>query len=191
MKILLIDNYDSFTYNLLHYLEAKGHVEVEVWRNDAIDFTTVHQFHAVVISPGPGQPREAGQLMDFIAELDVAMPVLAVCLGMQAYALQTGGSIYNLERIHHGQSVQCVIDTASALFRGLPGKIEVGLYHSWAVDHVDKAWKVIATSSEDVLMGIQHEEKPIYAVQFHPESVLTPHGQRMIDNFLEVCRTSI
>lgn len=190
MKILLIDNYDSFTYNILHYLEANQLVEVDVWRNDAIDFNKIHEFHAVVISPGPGQPGEAGQLMKFIASLDAAMPVLAVCLGMQAYALHTDGSIYNLDRIHHGRSIQCTIDTASPLFRGLPLTIEVGLYHSWAVDHVDRAWKVIATSSEDVLMGIQHEEKPIYAVQFHPESVLTPHGKRMIDNFLEVCSTS-
>jgi len=189
LKILLIDNYDSFTYNLLHYLEECNDDEVVVWRNDEIDFNAIGQFNAVVISPGPGKPKEAGQLMKFIASLDVKVPVLAVCLGMQAYALHSDGSIYNLEYILHGRSVQCEVNTGSPLFQGLPETIEVGLYHSWAVDSVGKEWRIIAKSSKGVLMGIQHKERPIYAVQFHPESVLTPYGRKMVQNFLKYCCT--
>lgn len=186
MKILIIDNYDSFTFNLAHYLESFIDESVTVIRNDQLDLELLGHYDRIVISPGPGLPDEAGYLMEAIQQIPVNTPVLAVCLGMQAYALHSGGDIFNLEKIHHGVQVDCSFDQSSILFRNLKKQNQVGLYHSWAVvDNLTEDWKVTARSLEGVIMAMEHVAKPIFCVQFHPESVLTPQGKLMVKNFLD------
>lgn len=187
MKILIIDNYDSFTYNLVHYIEGMTNEECVVMRNDQIDIDALPTFDRIVISPGPGLPNEAGGLLEAIANIPKETPVLAVCLGMQAYALFSGNEIYNLNSIHHGVQVRSSFDQSSLLFEGVESPSLVGLYHSWAVrDQLPPDWKPIAFSEEGVLMGMEHRQYPIYCVQFHPESILTPQGKKMVRNFLNL-----
>lgn len=186
MKILIIDNYDSFTFNLAHYIEGIIEDEVEVVRNDAINLNELSRFDKVVISPGPGLPGESGMLMRAIGRIPESTPVLAICLGMQAYAEQDGIELYNLENTCHGISVSSSLDTSCVIFEGLPETTEVGLYHSWAVkNELNDKWRITATSSEGVLMGMSHVSKPIHCVQFHPESVLTPEGKKIVRNFIK------
>jgi anthranilate synthase/aminodeoxychorismate synthase-like glutamine amidotransferase len=186
VRILLIDNYDSFTYNLVHYLVGEG-ADVEVVRNDELRAVQLNSFDKVVISPGPGLPEESGQLLEFLDKITGRAPILGVCLGMQALAIHAGGMLYNLEQVRHGVSVKCDFDPNSPLFKGLENPFFVGLYHSWAVkEPLLSGYNVIARSEEGVIMAMQHESLPVFAVQFHPESVLTPHGKRLISNFLKV-----
>ena len=185
MKILVVDNFDSFTFNLVHYLEAFD-CEVDVFRNNELDGVDASAYDKIVLSPGPGLPRESGQLMRFIAEQFDHKPVLGVCLGMQALAEFSGEELYNLSRVRHGIAEQMNIDQSGKLFTGLPQQFEVGLYHSWAVKLADKsAWLPLAYSESGVLMAMQHRDLPLYGVQFHPESILTGHGKQIIRNFLE------
>jgi anthranilate synthase component 2 len=185
LKILIIDNYDSFTYNLAHYIEGVVDQDVDVVRNDVLSIETLHQYDKIVISPGPGLPRDAGLLLKAIQVIPESTPVLAVCLGMQAYAENDGISLYNLKQTRHGVDIQCKLDTTCIIFHDLPSEINVGLYHSWAVDKaLNSNWKATSTSAEGVLMSMSHARKPIHCVQFHPESVLTPKGKQMIDNFI-------
>lgn len=187
MKILIIDNYDSFTYNLAHYIEGIIDDQVTVMRNDHIDFEILPQFERIVISPGPGLPEQSGDLMRALELIPDSTTVLAVCLGMQAYALTTGGAIYNLDCIHHGVQVRCDFDNTAKLFQGVEEKGIVGLYHSWAVESpLPKEWRVTARSEEGVIMAMEHLIKPVHCVQFHPESVLTPDGRRMVANFIHL-----
>jgi anthranilate synthase component 2 len=184
VRILLVDNYDSFTYNLVHYMEAEG-ASVEVVRNDEVSQVDSADFDRVVLSPGPGLPLESGELMSVIQEVVGKQPILGVCLGMQALAIHFGGELYNLSNVRHGISVRCSLDTTSRLFEGLPQETEVGLYHSWAVkEPLPKDFKLTARNSDDVAMAMEHHTLPIFGVQFHPESVLTPLGRAMISNFL-------
>ncbi len=185
MKILIIDNYDSFTFNLAHYIEGIIGENVEVVRNDQLKLDELPLYDKVVISPGPGLPKESGLLMEALINIPVETPVLAICLGMQAYAELAGISLYNLDSTCHGITVECELDTSSVLFKDLSDVTEVGLYHSWAVkNELTNDWKVTAISSKGVLMGMAHVQKPIYCVQFHPESVLTPQGKKMVNNFI-------
>ncbi len=185
MKILIIDNYDSFTFNLAHYIEGITCENVEVIRNDQVELDQLSRYDKIVISPGPGLPKESGLLMEALINIPDETPVLAICLGMQAYAELAGIALYNLEDTCHGISVDCELDTRSLLFIDLPDFAEVGLYHSWAVSNdLTEDWRVTAISKEGVLMGMSHVQKPIHCVQFHPESVLTPHGKKMVINFI-------
>lgn len=180
-RILLIDNYDSFTYNLVHYLEALD-CEVVVQFNDEIVFEEMDSFDGVVISPGPRLPAEAGRTLEFISAVLGKKPILGVCLGMQALALQLQGGLYNQKVVKHG--VQEVIHCKdSVLFSGMPPSIDVGLYHSWAVDDFGD-FTVTAWSNSGVVMAFENEDKKVYAVQFHPESILTPQGHLILKNFL-------
>jgi anthranilate synthase component 2 len=185
VKILIIDNYDSFTYNLAHYVEAIIGVQVDVVRNDVLDFDQISCYDKIIISPGPGLPSQAGGLMSALDIIPKDTPVLAVCLGMQAYAENSGLALYNLAQTRHGIQVKCDIDVSSVIYRGLSTQIEIGLYHSWAVVPANfEEWKVTGRSEEGVIMSMDHCVKPIYCVQFHPESVLTPQGKIIIANFL-------
>lgn len=182
-RILLLDNYDSFTYNLSHYISGEG-VEVDVILNDEIDCSTLARYDKIVLSPGPGLPIESGRLNEVI-ELSAGLcPILGVCLGMQAMAEYLGGELYNQNIVKHGVSESIHIQE-SKLFIGLEQDIEVGLYHSWAVRE-EGDFNIIAKSETNIVMAIENISKQMYGVQFHPESVLTPNGRKIIRNFLEI-----
>lgn len=186
MRILLLDNFDSFTYNLAHYCEGEGCV-VDVIDNASFDPNELKNYQALIISPGPGLPKEAGVLMSVIKEAyRVNIPVLGVCLGMQAIAEHFGGNLYNQDMVKHGVSEWITITSEDAvLFQGLEKRQQVGLYHSWAVE-ISETGDLQTTSFSDsgVLMSLQHRKLPIHGVQFHPESIMTTHGKKMIRNFL-------
>lgn len=188
MTALLIDNYDSFTYNLVHYLEDME-VAVTVVRNDQ-KIPPLHDFDALVLSPGPGLPKESGQLMAIIEEAFGKMPLLGVCLGMQALAEHAGASLYNRAGVMHGRTAVLERTAKSLLLNGIED-CTVGLYHSWAVvgDELPKEWTVCATAMSDKApMVMENASKKAYAVQFHPESILTVEGYKMLENWVESVR---
>ena len=190
MRFLLVDNFDSFTYNIVHYLEQCD-VAVDVRANLETDLSALVNYDAVVLSPGPGLPHQAGKLMEVVAEAFAKkIPVLGVCLGMQALALHTGDSLYNQKIVKHGLSEEArLIEKDSLFYTGIPEVFEVGLYHSWAVKLKETSPFIpTAYSESEVLMSMEIPEKKIYAVQFHPESILTPTGLRMIENFVEIVK---
>lgn len=186
-QILLIDNYDSFTYNLVHYLEELG-AQVTVRRNDKLSLEEVEAFSHVVLSPGPGIPDEAGLLKEIIATYAATKKILGVCLGQQAIAEVFGGRLENLSEVYHGiASPIIIIDPQATLFKDLPTEVVVGRYHSWVVSEaLPESLKVTARDHEGQIMAIEHKEYPVHAVQFHPESILTPSGKKMLANWLGV-----
>lgn len=190
MRFLLVDNFDSFTYNIVHYLEQCD-VDVHVVTNVDVRIDSLESFDALVLSPGPGLPNEAGKLMQVVAEaMNQSKPILGVCLGMQALAIYAGDTLYNQAIVKHGISENAHrTKTDSLFYAGIPDSFEVGLYHSWAVELTENSpFTPTATSESCVLMSMEIPEKKVYAVQFHPESILTPTGLRMIENFVEIVR---
>lgn len=186
MKVLLVDNFDSFSFNLVHYLE-KLDAEVMVETNVSVNLNGLEQFDAIVLSPGPGLPRESGLLMEVIEKaLELHKPILGVCLGMQALALHFGDELYNQDQVKHGMQETISVDTNSKLYKNLPQQFKVGLYHSWAVKlKDDSVLKSTAVSENGVVMSLEHTEFPVYGVQYHPESILSEFGLGVISNFLE------
>lgn len=184
-KILMIDNYDSFTYNLVHYLEDLN-CEVVVRRNDQLQLEDVDSFEKIVLSPGPGIPDEAGLLKEIIATYAPTKKIFGVCLGQQAIGEVFGGAIVNLDEVYHGIATKIKITEGDPLFLDLPQEIEVGRYHSWVV-HTDLPEVLEATSYDEngQIMSLRHKEYQVSAVQFHPESVLTPHGKKILENWLK------
>ncbi len=185
MKILVIDNYDSFTYNLVHYLEELD-CEVTVKRNDQLFLDEVAAYDKILLSPGPGLPEEAGALKEIIKTYAHQKPILGICLGQQAIAEVFGGTLQNLNEVYHGVSstiTQCT--TNEPLFKGLPKQLEVGRYHSWVVN-TNLPNCLIATSHDKngQIMSIRHTEFDVCGVQFHPESVLTPLGKQILKNWV-------
>jgi anthranilate synthase component 2 len=186
MKFLLVDNFDSFTYNIVHYLE-KLNILVEVETNLSVDLSLLTTYDAVVLSPGPGLPKQAGKLMDVIAVCDLhQVPILGVCLGMQALAEHDGSTLYNQQQVKHGVSELInVSNENSMLFDGLPKTFSVGLYHSWAVKLKENSkFEATAYSLNDTLMAIENSHANQFAVQFHPESVLSEYGEKIFQNFI-------
>jgi anthranilate synthase/aminodeoxychorismate synthase-like glutamine amidotransferase len=183
--ILLIDNYDSFTYNLAHLFGGLG-AEVVVRRNDAIDPDEAERLAPshLVISPGPGRPAEAGVSVEVVRRLSKRVPTLGVCLGHQAIVEAFGGEVGQAKRLVHGKASEIRHD-GRGLFRGLPERFDAGRYHSLAVTRVPDCLEVSATCSDDEVMAVRHAELPVDGVQFHPESVLTPVGPELARNFLE------
>lgn len=183
-KILVIDNYDSFTYNLVHYLEELG-CEVTVKRNDQLRLEEVEDFEKIVLSPGPGIPDEAGLLKQIIATYAPTKSIFGVCLGQQAIGEVFGGSLINLKEVYHGIATTIKITKEDILFKDIPKAIEVGRYHSWVV-HPDLPDDLEATSVDEngQIMSLRHKTYDVRAVQFHPESVLTPHGKKMLENWI-------
>lgn len=182
--ILVIDNYDSFTYNLVHYLEDLG-CTVTVKRNDKLTLEEVDAFDKIVLSPGPGIPDEAGLLKEIIARYAPTKSILGVCLGQQAIGEVFGGTLINLDEVHHGVATRIKIIKEDVIFAGLPKEIEVGRYHSWVVNP-DLPEVLIATSVDEngQVMSLRHKEYDVCAVQFHPESVLTPKGKKILGNWI-------
>ena len=182
--VLVIDNYDSFTYNLVHYLEELG-CEVTVKRNDQLTLDEVDAFEKIVLSPGPGIPDEAGLLKEIISKYAATKSIFGVCLGQQAIAEVFGGSLINLDQVYHGTATKIKITREDPIFKGIPEEIEVGRYHSWVV-HQDLPEVLVATSVDEnrQVMSLRHKEYDVCAVQFHPESVLTPYGKKILENWL-------
>jgi len=184
-KILVIDNYDSFTYNLVHYLEDLD-CEVIVKRNDQLALEEVDAFDKIVLSPGPGIPDEAGLLKEIIAKYAPSKSIFGVCLGQQAIAEVFGGSLINLEEVYHGIATKINITQEDILFEGLPKEIEVGRYHSWVVNpELPEVLKATSFDENGQVMSLRHSEYDVCAVQFHPESVLTPEGKKILENWLK------
>lgn len=186
-KILIIDNYDSFTYNLFHYLEELNNGGVEVMRNDEIDFNRIEEFDAFVISPGPGLPKNAGDLMLFLNKHSKRKNILGICLGLQAIGEYFGMKLKNLNEVVHGQSNEInVIDSKNILFKNIPSKYKVGRYHSWVIDEESFStnFKITSRTLDGNIMSISHKELPIHGVQFHPESILTEFGKELLGNWL-------
>jgi anthranilate synthase component II len=187
MKVLIIDNYDSFTYNLFHYIQKYPGVNVEVFRNDKIQLEEIAKFDKIVLSPGPGIPDEAGISKDLIAEYAPCKSILGVCLGHQAIAEVFGGTLHNMERVYHGVASNIIIeDREEPLFKGLPVQIEGGRYHSWLVqrDNLPKELIITATNEQNEIMALRHQTYDVKGLQFHPESVLTNTGETIINNWL-------
>lgn len=185
MKIALIDNYDSFTYNLVHYLEDLG-AEVVVFRNDTFELNELEIFTKIVLSPGPGLPDEAGLLKEVIKKYATTKDIFGVCLGLQAIAEVFGGTLENLKHVFHGVTSEVECCECDILFEGLPAKFAVGRYHSWVVDKqtLPECLVVTSTDNEGSIMSLKHKKLKIRGVQFHPESILTPLGKKILENWL-------
>jgi anthranilate synthase component 2 len=186
MKILVLDNYDSFTYNLVHIIRALGH-HPDVFRNDKISVAEVEAYNKILLSPGPGIPDEAGIMKEVIAKYGPSKSILGICLGHQGVAEVYGAKLFNIPRVLHGvTSMTSVTDKAEKLFNGVSQTFQCTHYHSWAVlpETVNGSLKMTATNSEGMVMGISHVKFDVKGLQFHPESVMTPEGPKMIANWL-------
>jgi len=188
MKILVIDNYDSFTYNLVTYLKEITGQEISVFRNDKISLKDVGNYDKIVLSPGPGIPKDAGITINVIKRWAPEKSILGVCLGCQAIAESYGGEILNLPRVFHGVATYMkVIDEDERIFKGISCNFTAGRYHSWVINEarLPEEIKITARDEEGMIMAVSHKEYDLKGVQFHPESVLTRYGRQMIMNWLE------
>ena len=186
MKIVIIDNYDSFTYNLSHLLKELG-ADVTVVRNDKFELEDLEQYDKIVLSPGPGIPSEAGLLLEVIRTYAGRKPILGVCLGHQAIGEVFGASLENLKEVYHGVQTEGTQLGNDYIFDGLPERVMMGRYHSWVVakDSVPECLEVTAMSDDGEIMAMRHRQYDIHGIQFHPESVLTPEGKTIVVNFLK------
>lgn len=187
MRILVLDNYDSFTYNLVHIIRALGY-PMEIYRNDKITVGEVAEYDKILLSPGPGIPDEAGIMKEVIRELGPSKSILGVCLGHQGIGEVFGAQLFNIPKVLHGvTSTSQVIDRGEYLFEGVSDKFQATHYHSWAVraDSIPAELTVTAVNDEGLVMGLRHVAYDVKGVQFHPESIMTPEGPRMIKNWLE------
>lgn len=184
-KIVVIDNYDSFTYNLVHYLESMD-AEVTVFRNDEFDLEDLATFEKIILSPGPGIPDEAGLLKDVIRTYASTKSIFGVCLGQQAIGEVFGGRLVNLDTVFHGVATKIKVTvTDEVLFQNLPTEFEVGRYHSWVVETpLPDVLEITAVDEQGQIMALRHKHLDVRAVQFHPESVLTPNGKQILSNWL-------
>lgn len=188
MKILVFDNYDSFTYNLVQMVEKIICKKVDVFRNNQIDLEKIKEYDKIILSPGPGIPEEAGLLLPLIKKYGTSKSILGVCLGQQAIAEAFGGKLKSLENVFHGVATSCLLKNASCkLFYDLPEIIEVGRYHSWIVEkeNFPDELEITAVDEEGYIMALQHKLYDVHGVQFHPESILTPMGEHIIQNWLK------
>jgi anthranilate synthase component 2 len=184
LKVFILDFQDSFTFNLSHYFESLG-AEVMVCSDDDLNLSELKDYTHLVLSPGPGLPKEKKYLFPVIQEFRSKKPILGVCLGMQGIAEYVGAELYNLEKVKHGVSEQIVIQKDAHLFNGIPEKIQVGLYHSWAVRNMGgTGLRVTATNNDGVIMAFENLDEQLYGVQFHPESIMTEQGKKILRNFL-------
>ena len=193
MKILIFDNYDSFTYNLVHVVEKIINDKVDVYRNDKIPLEKVNDYDKIILSPGPGIPVESGLLLPLIKEYASSKSILGVCLGQQAIGEAFGGSLINLTTVYHGVATKIKVNPARTksendIFNSLDDELEVGRYHSWIVskDNFPNELEITAEDENGYIMALQHKNFDVQGVQFHPESVLTPDGEQIMRNWLNV-----
>ncbi len=188
-KVLVIDNYDSFTYNLVHSIEKILGYDVDVVRNDKLTLEDVEPYEYIFISPGPGIPKEAGLTLEIIKSYYKTKKIFGVCLGLQSIVVALGGKLENLKKVFHGiESDMQQTDKKSIIFNNIEPTFKAGRYHSWVAEKTEIPSELIVTSIDETgeVMSIQHKEFPVYAVQFHPESIMTPEGDLMIENFLKL-----
>ena len=188
MKILVLDNYDSFTYNLVHIIRELGY-EMDIFRNDKINLEEITKYDKILLSPGPGIPDEAGNMKQIIREYGASKSILGVCLGHQGIAEVYGARLYNIPQVLHGvTSTAMVVDSDEKIYKGLPKNFEVTHYHSWAVvpESVPVELKVTAVNAEGLVLSIAHQNLDVRGVQFHPESVMTEHGKKIIENWINI-----
>lgn len=187
MKILVFDNYDSFTYNLVQLIKEESNATVEVFRNDEISLEAIKEYDKILLSPGPGIPSESGLLLPLIKEYAASKSIFGVCLGQQAIAEAFGGSLINLSKVFHGVATPVELIDESTLFEGMPKSFNVGRYHSWVVNEADlpAALKITSKDVDGYIMSLEHKEYDVKGVQYHPESVLTPEGAKIISNWLK------
>ncbi len=187
MKLLIIDNNDSFTYNLVQMVEESGCKNFEVLVHDQIKIEDVKKYDKILISPGPSLPKDYPILFQILKAYGSGKSILGICLGMQAINEFYGGQLYNLQEVVHGQEHQVEVLKEDILFDGIPKKIPVGLYHSWAVSEIDipDILKITSQSKSGVIMSIRHKEYDVKGLQFHPESIITTHGFQIIKNWLD------
>lgn len=185
--ILVFDNYDSFTYNLVHAVKKLSYTDVEVHRNDQISLDEIDRFDKIILSPGPGLPHESGILLDVIRTYAPTKSILGVCLGEQAIAEAFGGSLINLPEVYHGVATEINVINDDILFYDMLTKVSVGRYHSWVVnpETLPSCLKVTAVDENGMIMALKHKTYNVHGVQFHPESVLTPQGEQMLKNWLQ------
>jgi anthranilate synthase component II len=185
MKIAVIDNYDSFTYNLVHYLDDLG-AEVTVFRNDEFELKELEPYEKILLSPGPGIPDEAGLLKEVIKTYAKTKSIFGVCLGLQAIGEVFGGTLTNLEKVYHGVATKVSKTEDDFIFNNLPNEMEVGRYHSWVISNKNFPQNLIITSKDinGQIMSLKHSIYDVRGVQYHPESVLTPHGKKILENWL-------
>ena len=183
MRVLLVDFYDSFTYNIQHYLVNIG-CKVDVIREDELDVSSVYDYDCVVLSPGPGLPSEKKNMFSIISLCRNSLPILGICLGMQAISEVLGGVLVNQNEVMHGRTVQVDVLKKGVLFKDFPEKINVGLYHSWKVEGLEEKF-ITAKSTTGVIMAIESIDEYLFGVQFHPESILTEHGELVLANFIQ------
>jgi anthranilate synthase component 2 len=182
-KILMLDNYDSFTYNVVHYLEALG-ANVDVIRNDKIELEDVNKYQKIVLSPGPGIPEEAGILLPLIQQYAPSKSILGICLGHQAIGQVFGAKLYNIGTVVHGKVRNTIVVKEDNLFKGLNKEFDSGRYHSWAIKEVISPLVVTAIDNDGLVMAIRHKDYNVCGVQFHPESIMTPVGKLILENWL-------
>ena len=192
MKILIFDNYDSFTYNLVHVVEKILHDKVDVYRNDKISLEKIGDYDKIILSPGPGLPSESGLLLPLIKEYASSKSILGVCLGLQAIGEAFGGELINLKNVYHGVATKIKVNEERQLkendvFKSLPDELEVGRYHSWILsrNHFPSDLEITAEDENEYIMALQHKTFDVQGVQFHPESVLTPMGEKIMRNWLQ------
>ena len=187
MKILVFDNYDSFTYNLVQMIKEQSNASVDVFRNDEIPLEDVQAYDKILLSPGPGIPSESGLLIPLIKTYAATKSILGICLGQQAIAEAFGGSLTNLSKVYHGIATPVELIGNSILFEGLPSTFHVGRYHSWVVNENDlpAELKITSKDAEGYIMSLEHTSYDVKGVQYHPESVLTPEGAKIIGNWLK------
>ena len=187
MKILVIDNYDSFTYNLVHYIENLTSSAITVVRNDQISLEEINQYDKILLSPGPGVPEEAGICIELIRKYAATKSILGVCLGHQSIAEAFGGTLINLDKVYHGVSSTIkILASNDRIYKEIPEKLEVGRYHSWVVSNegLPDCLEITAEDDHGLIMGLSHKEYDVKGVQYHPESVLTENGLKLIENWL-------
>ncbi len=190
MKILVLDNYDSFTYNLVQYIEEILDEDIDVYRNDKISLEEVDAYDTIILSPGPGLPSDAGIMPQLIQKYAASKNILGICLGHQAIAEAFGGQLLNLSTVFHGIATDISITAKDVIFEGIPAQIKVGRYHSWVVkeEGFPKDLEIIALDDANEIMALRHKTYNIKGLQFHPESIMTKEGKQILRNFLEATK---
>lgn len=198
MKVLIFDNYDSFTYNLVHMVEKIIHAKTDVFRNDKISLEKINEYDKIILSPGPGLPSESGLLLPLIKEYSSSKSILGVCLGQQAIAEVFGGKLINLKEVYHGVATKIKVkenrtQSENDIFKDLPNEFEAGRYHSWIVakENFPDDLEITAEDENGYIMALRHKTFDVQGVQFHPESVLTPDGEKIMRNWLGVGSTAV
>ncbi len=187
MKLLVLDNYDSFTYNLVQYIQEILGQDIDVIRNDQITIDEVNAYDAIILSPGPGLPKDAGIMPELIKQYAHRKAIFGVCLGHQAIGEAFGGEVYNLSQVYHGIETPMEVTKSDVLFESIPAKFNAGRYHSWSVRkaNLPDCFEVTAEAEDGTIMAMRHKSYNVRGVQFHPESVMTEHGKQMLRNWLD------